>query len=212
MFLKNCNFLRKIPDLKACNVIKKRLQLCCFPLNIAKFLKTPFSQNTSGQLLSFGSLSSLFALVSTVQQLPLFSYIREPLLSNVAWISENCWLVFSSSHSAETLIKNTFYFQDFIKILQICVFSSCFLILQPIVPEMLLSFLSSVLVDLSKYLSVTKQFFALLKIFSLTVNQILHQMWNNSLEHFVQKPCHQILRYNPKTTYFLLVQFSLILF
>ena len=32
---------------KACNFIKKRLQHSCFPVNIAKFLRVPFLQNTS---------------------------------------------------------------------------------------------------------------------------------------------------------------------
>ena len=33
---------------KPCNIIKKRLQHRCFPLNIAKFLKTAFLEDTSG--------------------------------------------------------------------------------------------------------------------------------------------------------------------
>ena len=33
----------KVADLKACNFIKKRLPHSCFPVNIAKFLKTAFS-------------------------------------------------------------------------------------------------------------------------------------------------------------------------
>ena len=34
---------------KACNFIKKRFQhRCCFPVNIAKFLRTAFFINTSG--------------------------------------------------------------------------------------------------------------------------------------------------------------------
>ena len=39
--------LCQVADLKACNLIKKRLQHRCFPLNIDKFLKTAFLQNTS---------------------------------------------------------------------------------------------------------------------------------------------------------------------
>ena len=34
--------------LQGCNFIKKRLQRRCFPVNIAKFLKTTFLLNTSG--------------------------------------------------------------------------------------------------------------------------------------------------------------------
>ena len=33
---------------QACNFIKKRLWHRCFPVNFAKFLRTPFSQDTSG--------------------------------------------------------------------------------------------------------------------------------------------------------------------
>ena len=32
-------------------LLKKRLRHRCFPVNFAKFLRTPFSQNTSGRLL-----------------------------------------------------------------------------------------------------------------------------------------------------------------
>ena len=35
----------------ACIFIKKRLWNWCFPVNFSKFLRTPFSQNTSGRLL-----------------------------------------------------------------------------------------------------------------------------------------------------------------
>ena len=37
----------------ACIFIKKGLWRRCFPVNFAKFERTPFSQNTSGQLLLF---------------------------------------------------------------------------------------------------------------------------------------------------------------
>ena len=33
---------------EACNFIKKRLWRRCFPVNFAKFIRTPFLQNTSG--------------------------------------------------------------------------------------------------------------------------------------------------------------------
>ena len=38
---------------KTCTIIKKRLWHRCFPGNLAKFLRTPFLQNTSGRLLLF---------------------------------------------------------------------------------------------------------------------------------------------------------------
>ena len=37
--------------LKACNFIKKRLQRRCFPVNIARFLRTPFLKNICERLL-----------------------------------------------------------------------------------------------------------------------------------------------------------------
>ena len=36
------SLFNKVADLQACKFIKKRLQLRCFPLNIAKFLRTAF--------------------------------------------------------------------------------------------------------------------------------------------------------------------------
>ena len=37
----------KVAGLQACNFIKKRLQHGCFPVKFVKFLRTPFSDNTS---------------------------------------------------------------------------------------------------------------------------------------------------------------------
>ena len=45
------SLLNKAVDSQACNVIKKRLQHRCFPVNSAKFSRTPFLQNTSAHLL-----------------------------------------------------------------------------------------------------------------------------------------------------------------
>ena len=42
------SFLINVVGLKACNFIKKRLQHRFFLINIAKFLRTVFLQNTSG--------------------------------------------------------------------------------------------------------------------------------------------------------------------
>ena len=36
------SLFNKVPVLQACNFIKKRLQQSCFPVNIAKFLRTLF--------------------------------------------------------------------------------------------------------------------------------------------------------------------------
>ena len=44
-------FLNKIAGLRSAFLLKKRLWPRCFPVNFAKFLRTPFAQNTSGRLL-----------------------------------------------------------------------------------------------------------------------------------------------------------------
>ena len=45
---------------EACNFIKKRHWHRCFPVNFAKFLRTPFLQKTSGRLLLKINLVKLF--------------------------------------------------------------------------------------------------------------------------------------------------------
>ena len=50
VFLKHFEILK---HLKACNSIKKRLQLKCFPMNIAKFLIIPILKNIFKRLLPF---------------------------------------------------------------------------------------------------------------------------------------------------------------
>ena len=44
-------FFNKVVDLRPLTLFKKRLWHLCFPVNFAKFLRTPFLQNTTGQLL-----------------------------------------------------------------------------------------------------------------------------------------------------------------
>ena len=44
-------FFNKVAGLRATTLLKKRLWHRCFPVNFTKFLRTPFLQNTSGQLL-----------------------------------------------------------------------------------------------------------------------------------------------------------------
>ena len=41
------SLFNKVAGPQVCNLIKKRLQHRCFPENFAKFLRAPFSQNTS---------------------------------------------------------------------------------------------------------------------------------------------------------------------
>ena len=44
-------FFNKVADLRLATFLKKRLWHRCFPVIFAKFLRTPFLQNTSGRLL-----------------------------------------------------------------------------------------------------------------------------------------------------------------
>ena len=43
-------FFNKVADLRLATSLKKRLWHRCFPMNFEKFSRTPFLQNTSGQL------------------------------------------------------------------------------------------------------------------------------------------------------------------
>ena len=43
-------FLKKVAGLKAFNFIKRRFQRMCFPVNIAKFLRTPILKNICERL------------------------------------------------------------------------------------------------------------------------------------------------------------------
>ena len=45
---------RCLPEVKACNVIKKRIRYRCFAVKFPKFLKTPFSTEHLGWLLLNG--------------------------------------------------------------------------------------------------------------------------------------------------------------
>ena len=42
------SYFNKVKALQACNFIRERLQHRCFPVNIAKYLRTVFLWNTSG--------------------------------------------------------------------------------------------------------------------------------------------------------------------
>ena len=50
-------FFNKDVSLRSATLLKKRLWHWCFPVNFAKFLRTPFIQNTSGQLLLWTTAS-----------------------------------------------------------------------------------------------------------------------------------------------------------
>ena len=44
-------FFNKVADLRPATLFKKRLWRGCFPVDFTKFLRTLFTENTSGQLL-----------------------------------------------------------------------------------------------------------------------------------------------------------------
>ena len=55
-------FFNKVGSLRPATLLKKRLWHRCFPVNFAKFLRTPFLQNISGRLL----LKLLESLLPTI--------------------------------------------------------------------------------------------------------------------------------------------------
>ena len=48
-----CLFFNKGAGLRPATLLKRRLWYRCFPVNFAKFLRTPILQNTSGRLLLY---------------------------------------------------------------------------------------------------------------------------------------------------------------
>ena len=60
-------FFNRVAGLRAVTSLKKRLWHRCFPISFAKFLKTPFLQNTSRRLLLYGT--SRFFAILTLQTL-----------------------------------------------------------------------------------------------------------------------------------------------
>ena len=66
MFLEIRKIHSKTPAPESATLLKKRLRRRCFPVDFAKFLRTPFSQNTSGRLLL--SKEFLLQAIITLQQ------------------------------------------------------------------------------------------------------------------------------------------------
>ena len=71
-----------MPCLRPATLLKKRLWHRCFPVNFAKFLRTPFFQNTSGRLLLYFFRAFTFLYVYMylfIQFLPYTSYLKRSL-------------------------------------------------------------------------------------------------------------------------------------
>ena len=69
-------FFNKVADLRPATLLKKRLWYTCFPVNFAKFLRTTFLQNASGQLLLSAQswFESLIVFLKTFQNYEHFNY------------------------------------------------------------------------------------------------------------------------------------------
>ena len=61
------SLFNKVTGLQTCNFIKKRLQHRCFPVNIAKFLRTPVLKNICERLLLQITLLSLIVQVIPIK-------------------------------------------------------------------------------------------------------------------------------------------------
>ena len=72
------SLLNKVASLKPCNFIKKRLQHRCFPVNIAKFLRTTFfTEHLRRLLLIVTAILSLYALIiNNMRKLEPYSFFR----------------------------------------------------------------------------------------------------------------------------------------
>ena len=68
----------KVAGLRPATLIKKRLQHSCFPMEFAKFLRTPILKNISGRLLLKGLFSLLFYCENGINQ-----YAVQKILTDV---------------------------------------------------------------------------------------------------------------------------------
>ena len=85
----------KVAGLRPATLLKKRLWHRYVPVNFAKFLRTPFLQNTSGQLLQI--ITSIALKLQTAQ------FIKfKGALSGLAQ--------FLTAESSLKMMKNSFYF------------------------------------------------------------------------------------------------------
>ena len=87
-------FFNKVPGLRPATLLKNRLWHRCFPVNFAKFLRTPFLQNTSGRLLL---KAIFFSWTELLENLLLAKYLISVTLTlhfvgcslDISWNHEN---------------------------------------------------------------------------------------------------------------------------
>ena len=84
-------FFNKIAGLRAATLLKKKLWHRCFPVNSAKFLRTPFLQNTFGRLLLILFVACfLYFPLSKISATKGASCEKSRLVENrLNWISNN---------------------------------------------------------------------------------------------------------------------------
>ena len=75
-------FFNKVAGLRPETLLKKRLWHRCFPVNSAKFLRTPFLQNTSGRPLLKVDLSPRLATIDTALRAFQFKILNNVLFPN----------------------------------------------------------------------------------------------------------------------------------
>ena len=87
----------KSKGLRSATLLKKRLWNRCFPLNFAKFLRTPFVQNTSGRLPLWKTTSE----TSSTKYLELIkrrSKVQEKNMSCERTLNFDQWKTFSENY------------------------------------------------------------------------------------------------------------------
>ena len=82
-------FFNKVADLRPATLLKKRLWHRRFPVNFAKFLRTPFLQNTSGRLQSDWRSTLLFRSFTKAN----FELLNNNL-HDLRWLT---WLAYNNS-------------------------------------------------------------------------------------------------------------------
>ena len=90
-------FFNRVVGLRSATLLKKKLWHRCFPVNFAKFLRTPFVHKTSGQLLIWTTASE----TSNTKYLELIkrrSKVQEKNMSCKCALNFDQWKTFSENY------------------------------------------------------------------------------------------------------------------
>ena len=100
----------RLQQASGCNFIKKRLWHRCFPVDFANFLKTPFLQNTSGQMLPKRVFERPVTLLkrhnNTGVSCEYYCFLKTPFLQNT---SGGC--ICRDNILFDWLLKNSLFLQ-----------------------------------------------------------------------------------------------------